>query len=236
MNDVSFYIDVWGKFYRHILSPGWIAGIKENCGCEFSRSAVVVNNIAEQNQAECNRLLHERMAHSIDYPLRVDIMVTNGVLANFPGLEAKDFWLASYQSLADLCAIATCETKYIVFFSGDSCPWGKSNWVSDGIKLLEENPAIMIVNPLWNGFYDFEKLAAVAENDECFLSHGFSDQCYLARTADLKAPIYGETNEDADRIFPRQHGNTFEKRVSAYMRNHRLFRASLKNCAYLTRP
>lgn len=234
MTDVTFYIDVWGTYFRHILSPTWIASIEENCGVSFDRQVVCVNNIPQELHDDLETMLTER--------LREDSLENIPVYDKYYELMPKFnvgaacFKDSFYQSWADLCAIDDCKTKYMVFFSGDSLPWGRSDWVAEGIELLEQCPAIMSVNPLWNGFAEFEKARAYAENDDCYLGYNFSDQCYLIRTEDFNKPIYTETNSETDGIYPGKFGYSFERRVAAYMRNHRRFRASLKKHSYITRP
>jgi hypothetical protein len=124
----------------------------------------------------------------------------------------------------------------MAYFAGDALPWGRSNWVREGIDLMEKNPDFLIVNPTWNGQYEHARSQNFEEREAHFLGQGFSDQCYLARTADLRADIYRETNAESDRIYHGPHGNTFEKRVDAYMRNHGKYRVTLKTAAYITRP
>jgi hypothetical protein len=61
---------------------------------------------------------------------------------------------------------------------------------------------------------------------------GFSDQCFLVRTADFRAPIYNELNDLSAR-YPGYGGELFEKRVDAWMRNHGFLRATFKHGTYL---
>lgn len=231
---VTFYTDVWGTYFRQILSPGWLLEIARNCGCLFKSIRIVRNNIPDDLIEEYCDLLGARMDDTLDSALHADNCAPRALKHFY--LEAKDFAPLLYQSLADLVAIYHCSTEYIVFFSGDALPWGRSHWVRDGVKLLEAKPEVMIVNPVWNGFYEHAKAESFAEDDQAYYSRGFSDQCYLARTAELRADIYHETHPDADAAFCPAHGNTFEKRVNAYMRNHGRVRASLKSAAYITRP
>ncbi len=231
---VSLFVDVWGTYFRQILSDDWIASIARNCGCEFKECVACINNIPEELFDECDDLIVKRLR---DGSLRRTLSIAHAdIYVNKLNLKVGDFPNIPYQSLADLVAISDCETDHIVFFSGDSVPWGKSNWVNEGIKLLEENPGFMIVNPTWNGFYDHSHNESFSECEDYYLGRGFSDQCYLARTADLKADIYHEKNPMADLAFFGPHGNTFEKRVNAYMRNHGKVRVTLKSAAYITRP
>ncbi len=235
--DATLYIDVWGDFFRSILSPRWFIRVEENCGCSFEKRVVCVNNISPELVEECQ----EAVVKSIDRGDTHDCVYAFDeavpALAGF-NLVPENFFPLGFQSIADLVAIKYCTTKYIVFFSGDSAPWGSSNWVSEGIKILEERQDVFVVNPVWNGNTEFARNWSNPdlETEHYFLGYGFSDQCYLARTADLKADIYHETNPGSEALYCKAHGNQFEKRVDAWMRNHGKMRATLKRAAYITRP
>ncbi len=236
--DATLYIDVWGTFFRQILSPNWFSQVESNCGCKFKKKIVCVNNIDVRYKDEFKSLLNQRLFYQ-EVDGFIDVNATcDAALAVFD-LSREAFKPLEYQSTADVTALSRCSTRYIVFFSGDSAPWGSSNWVREGIDILEKDENIMVVNPVWNGLLEHARCWSNPdiETEAYFLGHGFSDQCYLARTDDLKhGSIYHETNSAADALYCKGHGNQFEKRVDAWMRNHKKLRATIKNAAYITRP
>lgn len=233
-DSVSLYIDVWGSYYRQILSPRWISSIERNCGDAFYSTYVVQNNIQADLINDCEDLTYGLQKDGISSVIRVDDLEKEA-LGRW-GFRREDFDPIPYQSLGDLVAIDHCPSEYMVFFAGDALPWGESDWVREGIALLKSRPDILAVNPCWNGFYHHIRFDSVSETEDYFLGQVFSDQCYLARVSDLRANIYGETNASADEIHLKKHGNSFEKRLTAYMKNHDKFRASLKSACYITRP
>lgn len=232
---VSLYIDVWGTYFRQILSDDWISQIKNNCGCKFDECVVLVNDIPVELANECDKMLSDRIADESVSKWLVTSDLESESLSSY-GLSKEDFSAVPYASIADLVAIRDCKSEHIVYFAGDCAPWGRSNWVSEGVEILNSNKNFMIVNPTWNGFYGHSRHENHAEFPEYYLGFGFSDGCYLARTSDLAADIYKETNSVSESVYCKSHGNTFEKRVNAYMRNHGKLRVTLKNSAYITRP
>ena len=64
------------------------------------------------------------------------------------------------------------------------------------------------------------------------MGFGFSDQCFLVRSKDFKASIYNESNPASER-YPEHGGETFEKRVDSWMRNHNYQRLTFKHGYYL---
>ena len=72
-------------------------------------------------------------------------------------------------------------------------------------------------------------------NDEVqdfYLGYGFSDQCYLLGMDVFKKQIYGEKNPESER-YPSYGGEYLEKRIDAYMRNHKLLRITSKKVWYI---
>lgn len=236
--DTTLFVDAWGIYFRQILSPGWVEHIAKNCcggQSEFKDVIVLNNNIPLECSDEFYGTMLERLnLHEVTKVINVENAQKKAL--DQRGLKLSDFSPLFFQSTSDLVAIHQCNTQYMVYFSGDAVPWGRSMWVNEGIELLEKNADIMIVNPTWNGFYEHARRESFDERPAYFMGRGFSDQCYLARTDDLRGDIYRETNAEADKIYCPTHGNTFEKRVSAYIRNHCKIRATLKSAAYLTRP
>lgn len=234
--NTTLYIDAWGPYFRNILSRGWVDQISKNCGADaFLETVVCVNWIHTDDIEICDNLIDSRLREkSIDRIIRTPVV--HSMSLDRYDIKLDDLGFLPYASLADFVAIDDCKTKYIAMFCGDCCPWGSSEWIKEGIEILIHNPDFMIVNPTWNGFCDHARAESDGETPEYFIGRGFSDQCYLARSDDLKANIYQENNPESDLIYCPAHGNTFEKRVNAYMRNHGKKRITLKNSAYLTRP
>ena len=77
---------------------------------------------------------------------------------------------------------------------------------------------------------------AYDEDDDFWYSYGFSDQCCLLNIKRIKQlpQIFSETNEITEKVFPFYAGNHFERRISAYMRNHDLHRITYKHSSYVS--
>lgn len=108
----------------------------------------------------------------------------------------------------------------------------KSHWVARGRELLENEPAVFAVSPRDVQWHPKRELSAGSRNGVHY-SFGFSDRIYLARTSDLRSPIY-----DCPRIlpsyrYPASHlGRCFEERVDAYLRFTGRLQAILLDCEY----
>ncbi len=76
------------------------------------------------------------------------------------------------------------------------------------------------------------KQESISEIEHFFVGFGFSDQSFLVRTNDFKKPIYNEYNSASER-YPQYGGETFEKRVDSWMRNHQYLRLTYKHGTYI---
>ncbi|KAA6316250.1 hypothetical protein EZS27_033413 [termite gut metagenome] len=77
----------------------------------------------------------------------------------------------------------------------------------------------MSQNPTWNHCFNGAKKESIGEKTGNFyIGYGFSDQCYLVRTADFKAKIYDYSHPISKR-YPKYGGELFEKRIDSFMRS-----------------
>jgi hypothetical protein len=156
--------------------------------------------------------------------------------------EALDFFQLNkeklgkgyYYSIAELVSIYLTKTEYLLHFSSDAIP--EKNiplfWLKEAIELLNEKNDVKVFNLTWDHHFKEAKNESISEDDQVFYGYGFSDQMFLVRTADFRAPIYEEINDASER-FPKYGGELFEKRVDSWMRNHHHIRAPSKQASYL---
>jgi hypothetical protein len=97
---------------------------------------------------------------------------------------------------------------------------------------LENHPRAFSANPLWTRDLEEARRESFLETVDTFLGYRFSDQCYLIRTEALRGPIYNEKNQHSE-MSPAHAGNSFERRVDAYMRNHARYKITYKWAHYL---
>jgi hypothetical protein len=134
-------------------------------------------------------------------------------------------------SIAELVGIYLCRTEFLLHFSSDSILREPADWVTPTLELYcQDDKIIGVANPMWHEHWPRQE--AVRETPDFFAGYGFSDQCYLVRTRDLRAPIYNEKHPGSER-FPKYGGQLFEKRVDSWMLNHRRFRLTYRHAFYV---
>ena len=113
---------------------------------------------------------------------------------DFFGLDRDSFRGGYYYSIQELVGIYLCRTEYLLHFAGDSILEGPFHWIEQGIAKLEEDPRVKVVNCVPDGSVCEAEAQAYEQDDTFWLGYGFSDQCYLVRTADYKQRIFDETH------------------------------------------
>ncbi|MCR9136188.1 MAG: hypothetical protein NXI27_09340 [Alphaproteobacteria bacterium] len=236
---VTIATSVWERDWKVILGANDYLKTKQiqNHGFRFAERLLVINNVS--NPAD---VLHAAQTGIEDGVLSRTIVaddVAGEVLRCF-ALTRSDFnqdgrpndWLY-YNALAPLTAIYTAQSDYILYMTGDCRLAQPVSWIPQALRKMEATSAYKVANLTWNGKFT-EALHEADSQDEDFYiaSHGFSDQMFLAKVADLRQPIYGEIRPDAAH-FP--HGDTFKKRCFSYMKNHGWIRLTYKHGAYTHR-
>lgn len=227
---VTFTTTVWEKDWRFVLSDQTYLAVRqiEHHRFPFTETLVVINNVDD-------RLAAERAAKSLveqgtisSYVVAAD--TADEVLAYF-SLARADFrvgpdsweyegttpdWIY-FNALGRLTALYCCHTEYLLYLTGDTSLDQPVEWIRPALAKVGAHEPYKVANPVWNDRYDDARQAAV-RTDAPFLvaDEGFSDQMFLVRTRDFRAPIYGEIRSDAAR-FPR--GETFEKRAFSWMKS-----------------
>ena len=151
---------------------------------------------------------------------------------NFLGLKREDFGRGYYFSIAELVSIYLCETEFLLHFTGDAIVARNTDWLPASMTIFDRDPRVRVANLAWNNRYQEAQEYSLEENEDFYLGFGFSDQCYLIRPADFRARIYTE-HHPASARYPAYAGESFEKRVDSWMRNHNLLRATYRHASYL---
>jgi hypothetical protein len=119
----------------------------------------------------------------------------------------------------------------VLYFMSDCLPETVSDWIPKALALLESSPQVRVANLLWEGKTAEARAEAEYETDNFFIGYGFSDQCYLVRTSDFRAPIYGHWHPSSAR-YPTYVHDGFERRVDSWMRNEGYLRATYRHASY----
>ena len=147
------------------------------------------------------------------------------------GLTREALGAGYVYSSAELVGIHRCRTEFLLHFAGDAIPAAPCEWIPAALALFAQDSRVKVANLAWGEGAVEARAEASEEMPDWYLGPGFSDQCYLVRAADFRAPIYSESHPDSQR-YPRYAGELFEKRLDAWLRNHDYLRATYKHGHY----
>ncbi|MDA8412358.1 MAG: hypothetical protein M0023_01055 [Desulfobacteraceae bacterium] len=231
MSSVTFETKCYEKDWEILLKTGRLEQmIKRNC-FDFAERILYINNVADPDQVRFYAgKLKERDV--ITQYVFVDEYAREAL--DFFGLDRDSFRGGYYYSIQELVGIYRCQTEYLLHFAGDSMLEKPFHWIEQSIAKLEEDPRVKVVNCLPDGSACEAEAQAYEEDDNFWLGYGFSDQCYLIRTADYRQRIFNETHPASER-YPQYGGELFERKVDSWMHNHDFLRATYKNGNYLHR-
>jgi hypothetical protein len=237
MSSVTFFTQCYEGDWESIILNGGIQRKLENLNYEFTKKILIITNVNNREIVE-ESSKHLKENNVIDYYYFTDDY-SDKVLEYFD-IDKNTFNGGYWYSIAPLLSIYLCETEYLMYLTGDSLVEQKEyDWISRGVEMMLSNPKIKSVNPIWN--HDFNNAEQqenelhnnkFEKNSEWWYGQGFSDQCFLIKTETFKDKIYNNHNELSDIHYPKYAGESFEKRVYAFLLNQNYYRITNKQITY----
>ena len=226
--DVDLVVNVFERSYRSVLRDGFFPSIEAQNLRSFSRKVALINNVKDVADAVA-KAESIRSRGDIDEYHLVSRCLDDALTAT--GLRRRELGRLVHYSDCALVAITIPGSDWLVYWDAEVRLERPTDWVGPAIGLLERDGRVLVANPAWQGLA--EAGAAAGARDDLFeLDYGFSDQLFLARRSDLRRPIY-RWNCPASLRYPLAHvAPVFEQRVDAYMRWHRLLRATYLGAVY----
>lgn len=232
-HEVSFFTNCYEGDWRTLLKTDRLKNIIQSCNYSFAFKGLIINNVNNNEEVtfyaeqaiQCGII--DAYYFSNDYNIEV--------LKNFK-IERRSFLTDAcdgyWYSIAPLTAIYLCKTNYLLYLTCDCeiLP-NKTNWIELGKNLLLQDE-YLVVNPTWTYQPELVKKESLREFESYYKNEGFSDQCFLIDRKPFLESIYNEHHPSSNR-YPVYSGNSFERRVNSYMRNHHKYRIVLKNVSYL---
>ena len=226
---VTFETKCYENDWRYLVKCGRLRRMKEACGYPFDRAVLYINNVKNPEIVAAHA---ERLVGSGVIDAFVHVADHADEALRFFGCTRESFRGGYYYSIAELVGIYLCPTDYLLHFSSDSIMANGEEWIGSALDRMEEDRTIVVANPTWNDKFHGAARESIGGDDRFYKGHGFSDQCYLIPAPFFRRPIYRESNPHSESVFPEHGGDSFEKRVDAYMRNHGFLRITSKRASY----
>ena len=225
---VTFATNCWEKDWDILLKTNLLRNKIIRNNYQFGEKLLIINNVRKQNAIEDFAKKAVNQGTLTNYYF-VDDYIEDAL--NFFHLTKETLGRSYYYSNHVLVSIYLCKTDYLLYNTSDTWLEKTTPWVDPAIVELEKNLSYKVANPVWNKRFIEAKKDAFFEIENFWVGYGFSDQCFLIRTSDFKKPIYSETNPASAR-YPQYGGETFEKRVDSWMRNHKYLRLTYMHGYY----
>jgi hypothetical protein len=241
---VTFATACWERDWKQILlDPHYLAQRQiANHLFPFAEKLLVINNVNDLGAVQ------DAAQKKIDEGVLSRYVVAEQTakdLLGFFQLKREDFrpgpdahlyrdvdadWIY-FNALAPLTAIYCCQSDYLLYMTGDARLDEPVDWIGRALRLMEKKPIYKVANLNWSSNNDGAKKESDGKCKGFYVSsRGFSDQMFLVKCADVRAPIYGEAAEDAVQ-YPR--GDVFEKRLFTAMRKRNWLRLTYSKGSYI---
>ena len=235
---VSYATSCYEKDWRYILGQPDYLKVKqiENNQYNFAKKVLIINNVFDYEEVlrAAEKKIKEGVLTDVyiakDYEQQA-LDFFNLKKEDFKAYkENKDQWVF-YNATGVLTAIYLCKTDYLLFHTGDCYLDEPVNWIGAAIELMERKNKYKVANLCWNNNFEEVEKESYKRTKKFYVSKsGFSDQQFLFKSEDFKRPIYNEIRKDSHH-FP--WGDTFEKRVFSFMKNHRWKRITYRYGHYI---
>jgi hypothetical protein len=229
VQSVTFFTSCWEKDWDVLLKTRYLENKIARNAYPFAKKVLIINNVKDREEVK-KYAENARSREVITDYFFVEDYIDEAL--RFFELSREALGKAYYYSNHELASIYLCQTDYLVFYTGDTYLEQTTPWVGPAVAEFEKNSNYKVANPVWNKLFEEAKRESSFEIPGFYVGYGFSDQCFLVRTADFRAPIYNEVNPSSER-YPKYGGETFEKRVDSWMRNHNWLRLTFKTGYYV---
>ncbi|MBN8689985.1 MAG: hypothetical protein J0L72_04235 [Armatimonadetes bacterium] len=227
MKSLTIETKVWNGDWQVVLNPERLRLTFELNPGNYHRR-VLINNVDDLPKVKehADRLVRIGLVHEI-------VVVAEHIepALNHFNISKESLGKGFVYSSAELVGLYTCTTEFLCHYASDCWNLHISDWCSRGMDLLNSDPEISVVNPLWNGEYNMALLETISRRGVYGIGYGFSDQCYLVRTKEILGADLNLRHFASSR-YPDYGGELFEKRIDSWMRTHGRFRANDLSATY----
>ena len=228
MVTVALQTNCWHRDWRTALRGPRLTRLMERSAFPFTERTLLINALDRYDgalQLAGKAIEGGRLTQSVIVEEHADAALAS------VGLSRADLAFSYGYSIAELVGLYLTRCDYILYFMSDCLPETVSDWIPQALALMQSQPRIKVANLLGNGNADEARMEADWETGDFSVGSGFSDQCYLVRVADFRAPTYG-FDHPGSAHYPDYGQQGFERRVDSWMRRHGYLRATFKHASY----
>jgi hypothetical protein len=221
---VDLVVNCFERTYRDVLAPGTFDRIASDNGRRFASRTALVNNVDDRADAQARA---DRLIASGEISRVVFVADQLQAALARTGLTPEELRPAAWHLDWALVAVTLDGPDWVLHWDADVRLREAADWVGPSLELMAADPRVLVANPNWE---DPTLERFTSESAGRFaLGHGFSDQVFLGRRAELGAPIYAQRCVARWRYpFP----DSFEARMDAHLRHAGRLRATYRDVVY----
>ena len=226
---VTLETKCWQGDWKRLLTTNHLEVLAERNAFAFTERVLMINNVDDYTEV----VRHADRAVARGWISRY-VVVKDHIdeALRFFELTPDALGRGYVYSAAEFVSIFVCRTPLLLHYASDCLPAERYDWVPKALHLLGRDPRVKVANLTWDHKYEEARDESSEETEDFYIGYGFSDQCWLVRIDDFRAPIYNHTHEASAR-YPDYGGDLFEKRVDAWMRSVGALRATYKRGSYI---
>jgi hypothetical protein len=226
---VTLETKCWQADWKLLLTTNRLEVLAERNAFPFAERVLMINNVDDYSKV----VRHADRAVARGWITKY-VVVRDHIdeALRFFQLTPEALGKGYVYSVAEFVSVYVCRTPFLLHYAGDSLPAERCDWIPDALELFTRDPRVRVANLTWDHKYEEAGDESVEETDDFYIGFGFSDQCWLVRTADFRAPIYNHSHPASAR-YPDYGGELFEKRVDAWMRTTGALRGTYKSGSYI---
>lgn len=233
MSEVDLCVNCYERTYREVLAPGFFPALAENHAHRFARRTAIVNNVEDRAEVEA-RIERLRSSGELDAAFFVEDHIEQALRRT--GVAREEIARAPYFTDWGLVLVTVPGPDWLVHCDPEVRLKEPVDWIEPSIELMQRDARVMVANPRWYAptpRHETLPSSTLEQADGFALGLGFSDQLFLARRAELAAPIYGQRCVASLRYPMINLTRSFEARVDAWMRHHDRLRANYLDAIYV---
>jgi hypothetical protein len=228
MPSIDFCTQCYERDWQFILSPGWLSSLTERCEHRFATRRLIINNVNDRRQVTDAATAAVARGEIDEFHFADDHIERALTIAR---LDKEAFGQRYYFSTGPLTSVFLSQADYLLHFTGDAYMTRAGGWIDAAVAEMDNDKSLLAANPTWNGRFDEARAESVGETGDFWLCFGFTDQCFLARPEEFRAPIYNYPDPRAQ-AGPVPCNDLLEQRVAVFMRATNRRRITHKTATY----
>lgn len=171
---MAFETKVWEGDYRVILGTSRLDRMVARNSHDFASPRVYINNAKDYGRV--SRLCQRKVSEGV---LDDFVIVTDDAreALEFFGLTHEELGKGYVYSISEVVGLYLCKGEFTLHFSGDAILGQAYEWLPYALDLLNQRPAVKVVNLVCNSQYETLNQLRGLQNEDYYFGQDFQIRC-----------------------------------------------------------